>query len=273
MIRIIAFLGGLGFVAALLVAALMPREATEESVSERFHKEPKEVAFTTDGPLGKFDHAQLQRGFQVYKEVCSACHSLRLVSFGDLTGLGYTPGQVKTIAAEWTQEQPTINPETGEPATRKNLPSDKFPPPFANETAARAANNNAAPPDLSLMAKAREGGPAYIYSLLTGFQDPPANLPKDSLPGPGLHYNPYFANLNLSMAPPLVNDGQVTYGEGSPKPTVDQMAKDVATFLIWTAEPKLEQRHRAGIAAIVFLLIFAGLCWGSYQAIWANKEH
>ena len=259
--------------AALLVAALMPREAAEKSVSERFHKEPKEVSFTTDGPLGKFDHAQLQRGFQVYKEVCSACHSLRLVSFGDLTGIGYTPGQIKTIAAEWTQEQPTINPETGEPATRKNLPSDKFPPPFANETAARAANNNAAPPDLSLMAKAREGGPAYIYSLLTGFQDPPANLPKDSLPGPGLHYNPYFANLNLSMAPPLVNDGQVTYGEGSPKPTVDQMAKDVATFLIWTAEPKLEQRHRAGIAAIVFLLIFAGLCWGSYQAIWANKEH
>ena len=273
MIRIIAFLGGLGFVAALLVAALMPREAAEKSVSERFHKEPKEVSFTTDGPLGKFDHAQLQRGFQVYKEVCSACHSLRLVSFGDLTGIGYTPGQIKTIAAEWTQEQPTINPETGEPATRKNLPADKFPPPFANETAARAANNNAAPPDLSLMAKAREGGPAYIYSLITGFQDPPANLPKDSLPGPGLHYNPYFANLNLSMAPPLVNDGQVTYGEGSPKPTVDQMAKDVATFLIWTAEPKLEQRHRAGIAAIVFLLIFAGLCWGSYQAIWANKEH
>ncbi|WP_219894922.1 cytochrome c1 [Aquisediminimonas profunda] len=273
MIRIIAFLGGLGFVAALLVAALMPREATEKSVSERFHKEPKEVSFTTDGPLGKFDHAQLQRGFQVYKEVCSACHSLRLVSFGDLTGIGYTPGQIKTIAAEWTQEQPTINPDTGEAATRKNLPSDKFPPPFANETAARAANNNAAPPDLSLMAKAREGGPAYIYSLLTGFQDPPANLPKDSLPGPGLHYNPYFANLNLSMAPPLVSDGQVTYGEGSPKPTVDQMAKDVSTFLIWTAEPKLEQRHRAGIAAIVFLLIFAGLCWGSYQAIWANKEH
>ena len=117
MIRIIAFLGGLGFVAALLVAALMPREAAEKSVSEQFHKEPKEVSFTTDGPLGKFDHAQLQRGFQVYKEVCSACHSLRLVSFGDLTGIGYTPGQVKTIAAEWTQEQPSINPDTGEAAT------------------------------------------------------------------------------------------------------------------------------------------------------------
>jgi len=195
------------------------------------------------------------------------------VSFGDLTGIGYTPGQVKTIATEWTQEQPSINPDTGEAATRKNLASDKFPSPFANDVAARAANNNAVPPDLSLMAKAREGGAAYIYSLLTGFQEPPADLPKDSRPGPGLHYNPYFPNLNLSMAPPLVNDGQVTYGEGAPKPTVDQMAKDVSAFLIWTAEPKLEARHRAGIATIIFLLIFAGLCWGSYQAIWANKEH
>ena len=273
MIRIFAFLGGLGFVTALLVAALIPRDATEISASERFHKEVKEVSFASDGPLGKFDHAQVQRGFQVYKEVCSACHSLRLVSFGDLIGIGYTPGQVKTIATEWSTEQPSINPETGEPATRKNLASDKFPPPFVNETAARSANNNAAPPDLSLMAKAREGGPRYIYSLLTGFQDPPANLPKDSLPGPNLHYNPYFANLNLSMAPPLVSDGQVTYGEGSPKPTVDQMAKDVASFLIWTAEPKLEARHHAGLAAMVFLLIFAGLCWGSYKSIWANKEH
>ena len=273
MIRILAFLGGLGFVTALLVAAVIPRDAVEESVSEMFHKEPKAVSFTSDGPLGKFDHAQLQRGLQVYKEVCSACHSLRLVSFGDLTGIGYTPGQVKTIAAEWSTEQPSVNPETGEAATRKNLASDKFPSPFANETAARAANNNAIPPDLSLMAKAREGGPRYIYSLLTGFQDPPANLPKDSLPGPNLHYNPYFANLNISMAAPLVSDGQVTYGEGSPKPTVDQMAKDVAAFLIWTAEPKLENRHRAGVATIIFLLIFAGLCWGSYKSIWANKEH
>ncbi len=273
MVRIIAFLVGLGFVVALLVAALMPREKAEPPVTARFFEEPKEVSFSSDGPLGKFDNAQLQRGFQVYKEVCSACHSLRLVSFGDLTGIGYTPGQVKTIATEWTQEQPTINPDTGEPATRKNLASDKFPAPFANETAARAANNNAAPPDLSLMAKAREGGPRYIYSLLTGFQDPPANLPKDSRPGPGLHYNPYFANLNLSMTPPLTTDGQVTYGEGAPKATIDQMAKDVSAFLIWTAEPKLEARHRAGIVTVIFLLIFAGLCWGSYQTIWANKEH
>lgn len=272
MIRILAFFGGLGFIAALLIGAFTPRDEVAETASELFHKEPKEVAFSFNGPLGKYDRAQLQRGFQVYKEVCSACHSMRLVSFGDLTQIGYTPGQVKTIASEWTTEQPSINPETGEAATRKNLASDKFPSPFANDVAARAANNNALPPDMSLLAKARDGGPAYIYSLVTGFQDPPANLPKDSLPGPNLHYNPYFANLNLSMSPPLMMDGQVTYGDGSPKPTVDQMAKDISAFLMWAAEPKLENRHRAGVAALIFLLFFAGLTWMSYQSIWADKK-
>ncbi len=270
MIRIFAFLAGLGFIAALLVAALMPREAAEVSATKLFHKHAKEVKFTSDGPLGKFDRAQLQRGLQVYKEVCAACHSLRLVSFADLEALGYTPGQVKTIAGEF--QVPSLNPETGEPATRKGLASDKFPSPFANDIAAQAANNNAIPPDLSLMTKAREGGPAYVYSLLTGYQDPPANLPKDSRPGTGLHYNPYFANLNLSMAPPLVVDGQVTYGEGAPKATIDQMSKDVTAFLIWTAEPKLENRHRAGIATLIYLLIFAGLTWLAYKNVWAGRK-
>lgn len=273
MVRIIAFLGGSGFIFALLIAAFTPRDAVEESTSERFHIEPKAVSFASDGPLGKFDRAQLQRGFQVYKEVCSACHSMRLVSFGDLEQIGYTAGQVKTIATEWTTEQPSLNPETGEAATRKNLPSDKFPMPFANEIAARAANNNAIPPDMSLLSKAREGGAAYIYSLITGYQDPPKNLPKDSLPGPGLHYNPYFPNLNLSMSPPLTADGQVTYGPGNPKSTVRQMAKDVSAFLIWTSEPKLEARHRAGSAVLIFLLIFAGLTYASYKSIWADKKH
>lgn len=273
MIRILAFLGGLGFIAALLVAAVMPRDKVEESASELFHKHPKEVHFASDGPLGKFDRAQLQRGFQVYKEVCSACHSLSRVRFNDLQAIGYSEGQVKTIAAEWAAEQPSLNPETGENATRKNLASDHFPSPFANEIAARAANNNALPPDLSLMTKAREGGAAYVYSLLTGYQDPPANLSKDALPGDGLHYNPYFANLNISMTPPLVVDGQVTYGEGSPKPTIKHMAKDVSAFLVWTAEPKLEARHRAGIATMIYLLIFAGLCWFSYKSIWRDMKH
>ncbi|MEK6638281.1 MAG: cytochrome c1 [Pseudomonadota bacterium] len=272
MVRIIAFLVGLGFVSALLVGVVIPREAVEETASHTFHLHPKEVSFSSDGPLGKFDRAQLQRGFQVYKEVCSACHSMSRVRFGDLAALGYTEGQVKTIAAEWAAETPSINPETGEPATRKSLASDKFPLVYANETAARAAQNGALPPDLSLITKAREGGASYVYSLLTGYTDPPANLPKDAQPGSGLHYNPYFANLNLSMAPPLVADDQVTYGEGAPKATVDQMAKDVAAFLIWTAEPKLENRHHAGLATMIFLLIFAGLTYMSYQSIWADKK-
>ena len=273
MVRIIAFLVGLGFVSALLIGVVIPREAAEESASHKFHLHPKEVSYSTDGPLGKFDQAQLQRGFQVYKEVCSACHSMSRVRFGDLTALGYTPGQVKTIAAEWTTETPSINPDTGEPATRKSLPSDKFPSPFANEVAARAANNNALPPDLSLITKAREGGASYVYSLLTGYTDPPANLPKDAQPSDGLHYNPYFANLNISMAQPLVADDQVSYGEGAPKATVDQMAKDVSAFLIWTAEPKLENRHRAGLATLIFLLIFSVLTYMSYKSIWADKKH
>ncbi len=272
MVRIIAFLVGIGFVTALLIGVVIPREAVEETASHKFHKHPKEVSFTTDGPLGKFDTAQLQRGFQVYKEVCSACHSLSYVRFGDLTALGYTEGQVKTIASEWATETPSINPDTGEPATRKSLPSDKFPMVYANEAAARAAQNGALPPDLSLITKAREGGAAYVYSLLTGYSDPPANLPKDAQPGDGLHYNAYFSNLNIAMAPPLVSEGQVTYGEGAPKPTIDQMAKDVAAFLIWTAEPKLENRHQAGLATMIFLLIFSVLTYMSYQSIWADKK-
>jgi ubiquinol-cytochrome c reductase cytochrome c1 subunit len=272
MVRIIAFLVGIGFVTALLIAMVIPREAVEESASHKFHLYPKKVSFSTDGPFGKFDEAQLQRGFQVYKEVCSACHSLSRVRFGDLAALGYTEGQVKTIASEWIAETPSINPETGEAATRKSLPSDKFPSPYANEVAARAAQNGALPPDLSLITKAREGGAAYVYSLLTGYTDPPANLPKDAQPGDGLHYNPYFANLNIAMAAPIVTDDQVTYGEGAPKATVSQMSKDVSAFLIWAAEPKLENRHQAGLATMLFLLVFIGLTYMSYKSIWAGKK-
>jgi len=176
---------------------------------------------------------------------------------------------------EWPAEAPSINPETGEAATRKPIPTDKIPAPYPNDVAARAANNNAIPPDLSLMTKARHDGSAYVYSLLTGYQNPPAELKKnypDSMPGKTTHYNPYFANLNLAMAAPLHTDGQVTYGEGAPKPTVNQMAKDVAAFLTWTAEPKLEQRKRAGTAAVIFLLVFLGLCIGAYKNIWADKK-
>jgi ubiquinol-cytochrome c reductase cytochrome c1 subunit len=280
MIRIGAFLVGLFFSGWLLVSAAMgafsfitnPAAPTAE---HEFHKTAKNVDFSFEGVAGKYDRAQLQRGLQVYKEVCAACHSLKFVSFRDFQALGYSEGQVKTIAQTWATETPSINPDTGEAATRKSTPADKIPSPYPNEVAARAANNNAAPPDLSLMAKARHGGPEYIYSLLTGYQAPPAELKAkfpESMPGKTTHYNPYFANLNLAMPAPLTTDGQVTYGEGAPKATVDQMAKDVTAFLAWTAEPKLENRKRAGIAAVIFLLIFFGLCVGAYKNVWADKK-
>jgi ubiquinol-cytochrome c reductase cytochrome c1 subunit len=279
MVRPIGFLVGLGFVGVLLWSLLwgaiaFVSEPPAKTVEHEFHLTPKHVSFSFEGPFGKYDRGQLQRGFQVYKEVCAACHSLRLVSFRDLQGIGFTEGQTKTIASEWAIETPSINPETGEPATRKSIPSDRFPSPFANEIAARAANAGALPPDLSLMTKARHDGPAYVYSLLTGFQNQPAELLKhfpDAKTPEGLHFNPYFANLNLAMAPPITGDGQVSYSDGT-KASVDQMAKDVSAFLTWTAEPKLENRHSVGLGVIIFLLFFTVLTWMAYQNIWRDKK-
>jgi ubiquinol-cytochrome c reductase cytochrome c1 subunit len=274
-------LGFIGFVlAGVLMISLIGgvsdnlRNPPEEFASEVFHEHPKSLALQSDGPFGTFDKAQLQRGIQVYKEVCAACHSLGLVAFRDLHGLGYNEAEIKAIANQWQTEVPTLNPDTGEPATRKALPSDKFPSPYANETAARAANNNALPPDLSLITKAREGGAAYVYSLLTGYRNPPAELLKkfpDAKPGPNLHYNPYFANLNLAMPPPLTSEGQVTYADGT-KSTVDQMARDVSAFLVWTAEPKLESRHAAGVSVAIFLLFASVLAYLAYRNIWAEAK-
>jgi len=274
MLRFLAGLVGLGFVSALFIAFVMPREKVEPSAAHEYHLPEKEVKFSFDGPLGTYDRQQLQRGFQVYKEVCSACHSLKYVAFRDLKGIGYSDGQVKAIAASF-DNIPSVNPDTGEPATRKATPADKFPSPYANETAARAANNNALPPDLSLMTKARHDGAAYVHSLLTGYQAQPPKLLKefpDSKTPPSLHYNPYFANLNIAMPQPLVSDGQVTYAEGNPKPTVDQMAKDVSAFLVWTAEPKLENRHHYGWAVLLFLLVGTVLGYFSYKNIWAEAK-
>jgi ubiquinol-cytochrome c reductase cytochrome c1 subunit len=242
--------------------------------SEEFHLHPKALHLASDGPFGTFDNRQLQRGFQVYSEVCSACHSMNLVSFRDLKEIGYNDAEVKKIASDWKVQTPSINPDTGEASTRKPLPSDTIPPPFANEVAARAANNNALPPDLSLITKAREGGAAYVYSLLTGFQPQPAELLKkfpDAKTPPNLHYNPYFANLNIAMPPPLTTDGQVQYEDGT-KPTVDQMARDVAAFLVWTAEPSLARRHAAGLAVSIFLLIASILGYLAYQNIWHDAK-
>ncbi|MCF8708282.1 cytochrome c1 [Rhizorhapis sp. SPR117] len=280
MVRVLAALVGIFFSGMLLYSFIFGAvnyvsDPPMPTVEHEFHLAPKEVEFASDGPLGHYDRQQLQRGFQVFKEVCAACHSARYVAFRDLEGLGYNEAEVKAIAANWPIETPSINPDTGEAATRKPVPADHIPMPFANDVAARAANNNAVPPDLSLMSKARHHGNAYIYSLLTGYQGQPAELLKefpDAKTPEGLHYNPYFANLNLAMAPPLTSEGQVTYADGT-KATVDQMAKDVAAFLTWTAEPKLESRHRTGLAVLLFLLVATGLAYMSYRNIWADKKH
>ena len=274
MVRAISFLVGLGFVGVLLLALIgtvsgiitdpaAPTVETELGLP----LEHKELALASDGPWGKFDRRQVQRGFQVYKEVCSACHSMHLVAFRDLEGLGYSPAQIKKIAADWGNKQSVQDPKSGDRTDRANVASDHFPTVYYAGTGS--------PPDLSLITKARHGGAPYVYSLLTGYRDQPAELLKkfpDAKTPVGLYYNPYFANLNIAMPPPLASEGQVTYQDGT-RPTVDQMAKDVAAFLVWTAEPKMEARHAAGWAALVFLVIFTALTWGAYQNVWRNNEH
>jgi ubiquinol-cytochrome c reductase cytochrome c1 subunit len=287
MIRWIARIIGLGFVVALLAAFVVNltgyfQSPPEPTAEQEFHLDHKELHLASDGPFGKFDKQQVQRGFQIYKEVCSGCHSLKLVAFRDLSQIGYNEAEVKAIASQWATEVPSVNPDTGEPATRKAVPADHFPSPYANETAARAANNNALPPDLSLMAKARHGGAAYIYSILTGYQNqvgyknekgdeilkkfPAAKTPQ------GLHFNPYFATLSIAMPQPLTSEGQVTYAPGNPKPTVNQMAQDVAAFLVWTAEPNLQGRHKSGLAVLAFLIVATILAYLSYRNIWAEAK-
>ena len=276
-VPVVGFLVGLGFVAALFFAIVTTNfESTPETAAEKFHLAPKEMHFSFDNAfLGRYDRVQLQRGFQVYKEVCSACHSMKLVAFRDLEEIGFTKPEVKAIAKQWQVEVPSVDAKTGDAATRKAIPADHFPSPFQNDVAARAANNNALPPDFSLLAKAREHGPHYIASLVTGYSEQPAELLKefpDAKTPPSLHYNPYFANLNIAMPPPLVAEGQVTYADGT-KATVDQMGQDVAAFMMWAAEPKLENRHRTGLAVLVFLLIATGLAYGAYRNIWRDKKH
>ena len=287
MVRAISYLIGLAFVGVLALALFGtvktaitdPAPATAEHA---FRVEPESAGLASEGLFGRFDRRQVQRGFQVYKEVCSACHSLHYVSFRDLQRIGYSEAEVKAIATQWTNEQPSVNADTGEVATRKNVPSDRFPSVYPNEVAARAANNGALPPDLSLMAKAREGGANYIHALLLGYRDQAGyknekgeellkKFPEAKTPD-GLYFNPVFANLNIHMPPPLTTDDQVTYADGT-KATKDQMAKDIAAFLTWTAEPNLEARHGAGLAAVLFLLVFCFLAWGAYQNVWRGVKH
>ena len=218
-----------------------------------------------DGVFGKFDKAALQRGFQVYQEVCAGCHGLEYIAFRNLTELGLNEDQVKAIAAEYEVEDGPD--DEGEMFTRPAILSDILPSPFANDNAARASNNGALPPDLSLIAKARTGGPDYLHALLTGYVDAPADVTINE----GMSYNPYFPGNQIAMPPPI-DDDAVEYTDGT-SATVDQMSLDVVQFLMWAAEPKLEIRKRMGIKVILFLLVLTALFYASKRKVWSRIDH
>lgn len=203
-------------------------------------------AWSHNGPLQTFDHASIRRGYQVYREVCAACHSLDRVAWRTMVGVSHTNEEVREMAAEFEYDDEPD--EQGNPKKRAGKLSDYIPGPYPNEQAARAANQGALPPDLSLIVKARHGGPDYIFSLLTGYpDDPPAGV---QLP-PGTNYNPYFPGGAISMARVLFDD-LVEYDDGTPA-TTSQMAKDVTTYLQWCAEPEHDERKKAGLKAILLL--------------------
>lgn len=248
----------LAVIAAVLigVGGLSTAQAAEDAPT------PPELHWSFDGIFGTFDRAQLQRGFQVYKEVCSACHGLDYVAFRNLSGLGYNEEQIEAFAAEFTV---TDGPdETGEMFQRPGEAADRFPAPFDNEQAARYANGGAYPPDLSLMAEARAGGADYIHALLTGYKDPPSDV--ELLPGQ--YYNEYYPGHAISMAPPLSPD-VISYADDT-EATVDQMAADVSAFLRWTSEPQLEQRKTMGVKVMLFLLVFTGILYAVKRKVWAD---
>jgi len=247
-------------------------------------KPAKDVDFSFEGPFGTFDRGQLQRGYQVFTEVCASCHSMDLLAYrnlGDPGGPEFPEAQVKAFAA--SVEVADGPNDEGEMFERPGIPADRIQAPFANEKAARAANDGAYPPDLTLMAKARagyhgiitqlikgSGGPEYIYSVLTGYQEPDAHAAEDAPEGKS--YNPYFeAGPWISMAPPL-SDDQVEYSDGTAA-TADQMAKDVSAFLMWAAEPKMEDRKSLGLRVLIFLLILGFLVYLTKKKIWRDVEH
>jgi ubiquinol-cytochrome c reductase cytochrome c1 subunit len=274
-----AFAAGIALTASIAVA--------EETAVEYPLLKPTRQEWSFAGIFGHYDQAQLQRGYQVYKDVCSSCHSMKLVKFRNLAdegGPGFTEDAVKVLAATYAiQDGPN---DAGEMFERPRLPSDAFPSPFANDNAARAANGGALPPDLSLIAKARavhrgfpwfvfdmfwpyqEQGPDYITSLLTGYQDPPEGV---TVPE-GTYYNPHFINgVSLRMPPPLDND-VVEYSDGTPQ-TKEQYAKDVSAFLMWAAEPHLDARKELGLKVMLYLIIFAGILYFVKRQVWRGVPH
>ncbi len=229
--------------------------------------DPIKVDWSFKGLTGTFDRASLQRGFQVYKEVCASCHSMQYLSYrnlGESGGPEFSELEVKAIAASFEIEDGPN--DQGEMFTRPGRPSDKFKNPYPNVQAATAANGGAYPPDMSVLVKARKGGANYIYSVLVGYEDPPPGVILDD----GVYYNKYMIGNKIKM-PNNLSDGLVEYSDGT-QSTVDQMAKDVTTFLAWAAEPELEERHRTGVKVIIYLILLTVLVYLSMKKIWSRID-
>jgi len=216
------------------------------------------------GPFGTFDPAARQRGFQVFKEVCSGCHGLEYIAFRNLAEIGYSEDEVKAIAAEFTMVDGPD--DEGEMFEREGKSSDFWPAPFANDKAAAAANNGATPPELSLITKARKNGPNYVFALLTGYEEPPTDVELLE----GLNYNKVFPGHQIAMAAPLFEDG-VEYADGTPA-SVEQMAHDVVTFLAWTAEPEMDARKHMGLKVMIFLVVFSIVLYAVKRKVWADQH-
>jgi len=256
-------------------ASTQPGQAAAAHPVEVETLPPRNGNFSFEGPFGTYDRAALQRGFQVYRQVCSACHSLRHIAFRNLAdegGPSLTADQVRALASAYKvpagpNEQGQTVDANGQTLMRAATASDYLPSPFPNEQAARASNNGALPPDLSLIVKARVGGPNYVYSILTGYgQQPPPGVTV----GSGRFYNPYFRGTQISMPPPL-NPDSVMYADGT-MATVEQEAHDVVTFLSWAADPKMEERKRTGFSVIIFLIVLTSLLYFSYQRVWYGQH-
>jgi ubiquinol-cytochrome c reductase cytochrome c1 subunit len=215
-----------------------------------------------EGIFGTYDRASAQRGLQVYKEVCAGCHSLDLIYYRNLADIGYSEAAIKAFAAEEEVEDgPNVE---GEMYMRPARPSDRFVRPFPNDNAARAGNNGAFPPDLSLMVEARVGGPNYLHALLTGYSDPPTGKTVME----GMNYNKYFPGNQIAMPPPLLDDA-VEYNDGT-KATAEQMSRDIVTFLAWASEPNMEERKSLGMKVMLFLIVFTGLLVAVKRRVWAD---
>lgn len=243
---------------SMMAAANMAYAASVEA------EHPHQMEWKFDGVFGRFDKPAIQRGFQVYKEVCSACHSIKRLPFRQLGEVGFSDAEIKSLAASYTvSDGPN---DLGDMFERPGRPSDRIPAPFPNEQAARSANNGAYPPDMSLLIKARHDGANYIYSLLTSYDEP---MPEGMEVPEGKHHNPFMAGQVIAMAAPLHDVGQVEYQDGT-EATVEQMSKDVVNFLQWVAEPEMEQRKRMGIKVIIFLSIMTGLFYVAKKRIWSR---